>query len=174
MNATLPLIGTEIFEPEHGEKFTPECDEVRLKEALRRLKLKMKKNFMPYLDYYNVVEIYSMDGRQLYSNGRFYEVSSIPAAEIPKKPFDELFIRPIDIQQALFASIAQAMTNTEGEVLEAQIPTHTLRESCGEGRVIKVDFQYFTTLFDENDQVAALLVTQDAEVVPSPMLRIMN
>lgn len=114
MGATLPLIGTDIFEPEHGERFTPECDEFRLKEAMKKLRLKMKKNFMPYLDYYNVVEIYALDGRQLYSNGRFFEVTSIPPEEIPKKPFDEHFIRPVDIQMALQQDIVRSLSNVDG------------------------------------------------------------
>ena len=175
MEAALPLIGTDIYEPEKGERFTPECDEFRLNEAMKKLRLKMKKNFMPYLDYYNVVEIYALDGRQLYSNGRFFEITSIPPEEIPKKPFDAHFIRPVDIQMALQQDIMRSLANQDGEILEAQVPSHTLRESAGEERVIKVDFQYFTTLFDsESDQVAAVLVTLDAEVVNAPMLRLMN
>ena len=167
-----PIIGTEVFKPVAGDLYTPDAEDFRLNHVLKLLRLKMKSNFAPYLDFYDVIEIYNVSGKQIYSNGLFFEVTSVPLELVRTRTFEELYSRSSDIVQTITEHWINLLTNSAGKVLNLEkIPTHTLREIGGEKRLIQVKFKYGTTLFDDEGNIAGIIVTQDAIQVTSPILR---
>jgi hypothetical protein len=134
----------------------------------------MKADFGPYLDYYDVVEIYHVSAVQVYSNGRFLELTSIPLETIRKTPFPNLFVRSEKVKMQVGADFMSLVQNLDGSILEMKSPVHTLTESCGDRRVINCKLKYGTSLFDENDQVTHIIVTIEGEPCEKPVFQVLN
>ncbi|MCB0393580.1 MAG: hypothetical protein KDD25_03435 [Bdellovibrionales bacterium] len=158
-------IGRDIFPaPKGSSEYSESIDRQRIDLFLKISGLHTKTPFSSYISDGDVIEIYDMNFVQIYCNGKFFEVTSIPLTKLDSKPYSELYLRQPHIQMTMMSEIKRLL-QSEGAPIRFNVPERTLTETEGEERIIQVNFKYAALLFNESNEAAGILVNQTAKHV---------
>ena len=170
------VIGTELIPAESSFNYAPDVEKRRISQFLSTAGLRVKDDVEGKLTYGDVIELYDSDRTQVYCNGKFFEVTSVAIDELHTRPFDELYKRSADILAPMLEAWQKVFSDAnKGKAIDlSSIPPHTLIEAGGEGLAIDVIFKWAWPVFNSEDKVVGLLVSQKATRSKSPRLRPMN
>jgi hypothetical protein len=101
---------------------------------LGRLRLKVSDGFYSHLGDDDVVELYDLEGRQLYRSFNFFPLCTCTLEELYTIPWFELYERDEKVGATYHQSVERLVENPELGVRPTAAPTHIVKERLGLAR----------------------------------------
>lgn len=166
--STYIRILSENLEPEVDR--TPGVREVaRLKWALNQFGLKVKSNdVFNIVSLDDVIELYNLQGIQLYRNVRFFKVCSYNLLDLSVNSWETLYDKPSHVLEATQKLIQRLFTSGDHPI-PYNIPTYLQKEKyqfVKSPKTLQVTPRYIVPLFSQTSgQPAGAFSTYSAEVI---------
>jgi hypothetical protein len=137
--------------------------------ALKVSGLKPGSDLFSHLEADDKIEIYSLDGIQIWRNCNVMEICSYTLEEIHSFDWHERYERCESDNSAILGAIGRLFDLGSERHVHARIPNHLVKEKFSEKRFqLNVRHDYFFPLVGENSELAAFLVTSKVEILPRP------
>lgn len=151
-----------IFEELMAQGLSLKDDKQFVWRMLKKLDLTPASDFFDKQEDGDVVEIYTLDGRQIFRNLRFFQVTSFTLEEIMCAHWNEFTRRPAEITQQLFALMVRVAS---GQVTETtalhEIPTHVFEELVTAKRhLVEITLRYLAPVSMNGTLVGALVINR--------------
>lgn len=143
--------------------------------AMKSVGLRHGSSFFQHLEDDDQIEIYNLEGVQIWRNFNVLKICSYTLEEVHSYEWIDRYERNDKDTQTILKVIAQVLQKSGPEPIHANIPYHFVRERFSERQLLlNVCHDHFVPLFDEKNQIAAFLVTSKVEIVketaePVPM-----
>lgn len=130
------------------------------------LKLRPPSDFFSYLSDDDKIEVYDLNGVQIWRNINVMAVCSYSFEEMLCLPWDERYCREESMTQKIYASVGKVISSSESQVYYEQIPSHIVKEKKSQKKyTLLARHDYFAPLFDVDNKVAGFVVTSKVDVL---------
>lgn len=151
-----------LFEELVAQGLSLKDDKQFVWRMLKKLDLTPTSDFFDKQEEGDVVEIYTLEGRQIFRNLRFFQVTSFTLEEIMCAHWNEFTRRPDEITQQLFALMVRIAS---GQITETtslnDIPTHVFEELITSKRhQVEITLRYLAPVSMNGAVVGALVVNR--------------
>lgn len=119
-----------VFQELEIQGYSLKDDKQFVWRMLKKLDLTPSSDIFDKQEEGDVVEIYNLEGRQIFRNLRFFQVTSFTLEEILCAHWNEFTKRPEEVTQKLFALMVRLASGQITKTIELQpeIPTHVFEE----------------------------------------------
>jgi hypothetical protein len=134
--------------------------------AMKGAHLRHGSSFFQHLEDDDKIEIYNLEGVQIWRNFNVLQVCSYTLEEVHCYDWIDRYERHEIPTQAILNTIEKVIQSKGTEPLRSNISLHYVRERFSERKLLlNVSHDYFVPLLNDADQVAAFLVTSKVEVL---------
>jgi hypothetical protein len=155
----------EILLEAEGQNYKIVGDRRLVWLMLRRYGFRPPSNLFSLLEDGDVVEVYALDGRQIYRSFEFMAVSSYSIEDVVLNDFATLWERDEKITQMIWTEGVSKLA-THSEAFAFEIPVHIGRESISRNRhELEIQFKMASPLYTTGPGPAAVLVTASVKLV---------
>lgn len=107
----------------------------------------------------SAIEVYDLQGIQIWRNWETMRVCSYTLEEIFSLEWHRRYDRDERITAQCFQAVMEVMSGQKGEILDPEIPTHFLLETCSQERfLLNIKFRLIARLKDRDGNPAGFLV----------------
>lgn len=132
--------------------------------ALKAHKLCPSADLFNYLSEGSFIEIHNRENVQIFRSLNFYNLCSYTIEEMASFPWTELYVRNQSMEDYLLAVVKKSFSGTKNEVVALRTAPHLIEEKFSEGKFrVEVVMKFLAPLLDEDGQVAAHILIEDAE-----------
>ncbi len=131
--------------------------------AVKKNSLVICSDIFDKIDREDIIEIWDLEGRQLFRSFHALRYFSYTLEELTKYPFYELFERDLAIEAAYAAEFVRVLKGEVQSTYRLPIPTHLVRERLStRHNVSEITPKYVSPLKDKNGRVVAFFHTCSA------------
>jgi hypothetical protein len=127
---------------------------------LKRLSIRTSDDLFTYLTDQDVIEIYDLDGRQLYRSFNFFSLCNYSLEQIYSVPWFELYERNSELTKANLDFVAEIIQHPELGTRATPVPVHEVREKRRpHRRITRIQPRFMSPMFDCKRNVAGFINT---------------
>lgn len=177
MEASFPEVASEVRAGRTG--FSKQSEVASLKRALSRADLRLADDhFFDVIDEGDIIEVFSIEGVQLYRSWSSYQYCSYSALELKLYDWDELYMRPSWVAKTLWEMLPQVLM-PGAKTLAYDIPEYVMTERLHkQKRALLFKMKYVSPLVSISEGRTTAFVSTGAlkvlkEASPNPDILIL-
>ncbi len=151
----------QIFQELVAQGYSLKDDKQFVWRMLKKLNLTPPSDFFDKQEEGDVVEIYNLEGRQVFRNLRFFQVTSFTLEEILCAHWKEFTKRPDEIEQKLYALMVRLATGQIVKTIDPEIPTHVFEELVtAKKHFVEISMRYVAPVHSQGELVGGLVINR--------------
>ncbi|MBT4760553.1 MAG: hypothetical protein HOO06_02545 [Bdellovibrionaceae bacterium] len=137
-----------------------------LRAAFNTLKMRTSDSFLTNIVDTDLIEIYNMEGRQIFRNFRLFEMSSLSLLELISNEWPELFERSLDVTEHIHKHITQALSGQQDLISMENVPTHLMRERMTDVKIAHfVNFKFIAPVYTGPEKIENFIISSGSKKV---------